>query len=350
MALTLSYTQESLHVLGGSTGLLTHTATYKQPPGTAVNPLYFFSMFTADGVDIWVGGASSGSGGDIADANTFWRSIDGGANWTNEAATHPSGKLAYVYSIFGVDGEMWAASGVWDSGSRIHKWNSVTEVWDEEYTTGAFNKGANCLWGPSATEMYCVFQYNTTVQLKRQDGGGWDDEADSANDFDTVANTGHTAYATTLVGDGTKLFIWTRVGAQADFYIYSGTFNGNDWVQEARSWDESQAFWGNIEGFGGRNIGCDETGAIWLGMYHSVTNIVQVHRRDPATGVWALSNTFSGGVRGGALYVVDSGLVVVGGGTMIGVWNGSVWKEYDTDDFVGWNDVIMPCEVWAKRA
>jgi len=332
------------HVLEGPTSALLNTHNYIDPPGAAGGANGFYSLFTFDGEDVWLGGTNWNP--DIALSNTFWRSIDGGANWTNESSKHPDGKDGLVFSIWGVDGEMWACGQTYFGFDRIMKYNTGTGNWDSEHVfVGA--AWPNCVWGPSSSEMYCVSaSFAVADKLWQQTGGGWAAEGAGAGSLQTVLNTGQTGWPVSLVGDGTKLYAWCGTDTTG-YEIYSGTFNGTDWVKETRAWNSGRQF-NNILG---RNIGCDETGAIWLGMFETATNNVEVYRRDPITGVWALSHVFDRVTvnNGGALWVADSGLVVVGGGNLVGVWNGATWTDYTTSDFVGWSDTYMQPSPYAIR-
>jgi len=328
---------DAFHALT-SMGGLTQDFKSTQPPGAAAGAIGFYAMWMSpDHQTVWLGGLEDHV--DINLANTFWRSLDGGATWTNMTSAHPYGSYGYVYSIFGFDADnLWACGDVWNtSASIVMKWNTGTSVWNTVYNYGAGVRQVNCLWGRAVNEMYCVTFNGGVSCLLRETGGGWTAEAGGAGSLNTVINTGHTGKPVTIVGDATHLYVWTyTVPAGVVYEVYRGTFNGTDWAVEAKSWASTSRF----DPLKGRNIGCDETGAIWLSM-SNVANVIEVHRRDPGTGVWALHGgpfTDASSNNCANLVVIDSSNVFVFGGSSICVWNGTTWTETLTADIVGFAD------------
>lgn len=342
---SMGYTGERFHVLTGDPTALTNSINACNPPGAAGGPSLFHALgATPDGATIWVGGAYWGA--DIDLANTFWRSINGGTTWTNQAATHPNAQNGEIYSIFAVDDTLFACGINFGSTAKILKWNSGTTSWDSVYDYGA-NWRANCLWGTSASNMYCISYNGGALRLTSNVGGAWAAEGASANNLDNVLGG---ADPVAICGDSTgRLFVWAYVDAPSGYYVYTGTFNGNDWAQDARVWDAGRQFPG--WGFG-RNIMQDETDAIWLTMFESATGDVEVYRRDPTTGLWTLMKDFNDGWMSGtsgSLWVVDSSCLVVGGAGFMGVYFEGVWTTYQTGTFASWTDGSHQPGLWARR-
>lgn len=321
-----------------SEGVVTQDFKRLLPPGGGpALPGFYGIWMSADHQTIWLGGNENHA--DITNANTFWRSLDGGDTWTNQTVTHPYGESGAVYSIFGFDvNNLWAGGDVWNAfHGGVMKWNTGTSLWDMVYDYGGSTNGC-CLWGRSSDEMYFVRWNASSTRLLRETGGGWTSEAAGAGGLNEVL-TAVSGQAINIIGDDTHLYVWTRNGnPSVTFEIYRGTFNGADWVKETRSWSATAIF----NPIRGNNLGCDETGAIWVAM--SDSDRMEVHRRDPDTGTWALHGGPFSDVDAndcGNLVVLDSSNIFVFGGLSIDVWDGTDWTEYLTADITDWDDAYI---------
>lgn len=329
---------DKFHALSGDP--LEEDFQVQRPPGAAGGAASWPAVFTPDGVNIWIGGPYNGT---PALANTFWFSDDGGATWTNKYDKHPDAEDATVYSIWGVDGELWACSNTAFGNSRIVKYNSGTGNWDSQYDFGA-QTNPNCVWGRSATDMYCI-SVSTTLTLLQDTGGGWAAETIQAGCYYTVASADAPPTQICMAGDATHLYVLNS--SYLGLRMFRGTFNGTDWAQETVSWDANFRV-GDI-GWG-RNVGVDETGAIWVGGYSNTTAHVEVHRRDPTTGNWAQSlDAYYSGIGGpGNIIAVSSTNVIVYGTNLIGVFDGTSWTVYDPrTDIAGFSDTTRLWGGWA---
>lgn len=342
---------ETAHKMGGDASAPTNISNVKNPPGTAGGANGFYSIYSPDdGATLWACGEYS-SFATPDTSNGMWRSTDGGATWENKSASLPDEGAALGFSLFGYGGDVW---GGFDNAFRtatILKYNSGTDSWDEEFDYGAGSRRPNCVWGSALDGwMYCVAYSGVSQMLIRSNGGGgWAAEGAGAGLLYTVL-LAYSGFPVTITGDGAGnlwTFCHTSSGGLTGKHIFKGSFGG-PWTQEVRSWDSGRDF----SYKSGRNMMMDETGAIWCSMSEVATGNVEVHRRDPSTGVWALHHTFDDAAvnGGGSLWVIDSQNIFVAGSHLLGIWDGSNWYYHNPCDAGGWAwpDINVQQGVWGR--
>ncbi len=93
-------------------------------------------------------------------------------------------------------------------------------------------------------------------------------------------------------------------------------------------WTKEFILVGTLQQGYGRELCCDETGAVWLRVLNGGTGH-QVYRRDPGTGTWALSLQGTTGACG-CLWVIDSENVLASIAGRLHFYDGTIWHSYQT--------------------
>lgn len=292
----------------------------------SINPIAtwapVFAIFSNDG------GQTLYLGGDwglaAADSLAAWKSIDRGVTWTNKSGDFIALNLnPETYSIGGFPENPSVIFGSRAAGGPAtqtgwHRLNEVTDKFDIKQQTG---DRPYSIW--ACTQSNIVYGVDGAYPATAA-GLFYSLDLGETWALDATAPFTDFAFGSQVVTDPRdgRIYVSERPGTGPQ--VHWAPAIGGPWTTEAVG-----PATGQLPHETGRLLCCDETGAVWLQTYNGTLGH-QIWRRDPGTGIWALSLQSTTG-NNGAIWVKNSTNALSSTGDKLNFWDGTSWTTYTTE-------------------